>query len=1077
MLKQNRIKLFLFVSFSLSFMVLSSQGIDTEFGKNRVQYHDDFTKWWMYETENFITYWYGKGRNIGQASVQIAEFYHDEIQDLVEHRINDKIEIIVYTDISDLIQSNIGTEEVFETNADETKVIGSKMFVYFDGNYQHLKSQLREGIAHVFINSMFAKTSLQEIITSNADLEIPEWFAKGFTNYANSGWDNQVDDELREIWRRDKTKYKNFKKLKSDHTRLAGHSLWHYLYASYGENMVTTLVYLMRLSSDIDDSFRFIIGKDFKSIQKDWKAFYDNKYASEEGNLDKISDETLVNLGYKNFFPKSDFKFSPDGTYLAYAINNIGKFQLVIHDLKSGKRKNVLLTRGAKNAVQETDYNYPLMTWTSDRELSIVLEIRDKIHIRKYEVESESFIDQDIPENIQRIFSIDWIDADNYIFSALIDGHSDLVQYNTKYRQVTNITNDYHNDLSATFVKIGTQQGILFSSNRSTGEILPERLDTTLPLNDFDIYFLPYTTNGFASSAINLSASSPANDYSPLLANDHYITYLNERNGIFNRHVIDINTNRSYGNSNYEHNIINHEARPELDLYAFQVYHDEAYELHITQPNWNTSTTPFLTSNKVAITIGKEKVAQQGNQDLNPEQLFISEFPDPEKIEPLEEKEQFSFGRSTKPEESNEDEKVLKFYGSRAVASRRQFKLEKVETRIDNEVLFDGLESYTDNGRQFDGQNPGILIKATTKDLFEDFEIVGGIRIPTTFNGTEVFLTIDDKRSLIDKRFAIYRRTEKEQVPFTLLPEQKQKFTSLVGLYRLSYPFSAYRSLRGTAQLRIDNSFLLNSDFPSSSAPSNKEQRASLKFEYVFDNTLPIDINLRHGSRYKAYMEVINRFDLSLNDGFNFDFSKAFTTVIGFDARHYEPVLRNSILAVRAAGATSFGSARMLYFIGDTDGSILQRFDNSISIPGDRTFAFMAHAPHLRGFDRNIRNGTSFFVVNSELRIPIVKYLSNREIKSSFLRNIQLVTFFDVGSAWYGVLPGGNENPLNSLTITDTPGIIIRVDVDRNPIVYGYGIGGRISFLGYYMRVDYGLGNEGGFVQDPKWHFSIGQDF
>ena len=1077
MLKQNRIKLFLLVSFSLSFLVLSSQGIDTEFGKNRVQYHDDFAKWWMYETENFITYWYGKGRNIGQASVQIAEFYHDEIQDLVEHRINDKIEIIVYTDISDLIQSNIGTEEVFETNADETKVIGSKMFVYFDGNYQHLKSQIREGIAHVFINSMFAKTSLQEIITSNADLEIPEWFAKGFTNYANSGWDNQVDDELREIWRRDKTKYKNFKKLKSDHTRLAGHSLWHYLYASYGENMVTTLVYLMRLSSDIDDSFRFIIGKDFKSIQKDWKAFYDNKYASEEGNLDKISDVTLVNLGYKNFFPKSDFKFSPDGTYLAYAINNIGKFQLVIHDLKSGKRKNVLLTRGAKNAVQETDYNYPLMTWTSDRELSIVLEIRDKIHIRKYEVESGSFMDQDIPENIQRIFSIDWIDADNYIFSALIDGHSDLVQYNAKYRQVTNITDDYHNDLSATFVKIGTQQGILFSSNRSTGEILPERLDSTLPLNDFDIYFLPYTTDGFASSAINLSASSPANDYSPLLANDHYITYLNERNGIFNRHVIDVNTNRSYGNSNYEHNIINHEARPELDLYAFQVYHDEAYELHITQPNWNTSTTPFLTSNKVAITIGKEEVGQQGNQDLNPEQLFISGFPDPDKIEPLEEKEQFSFGRSMKPEESNEDEKVLEFYGSRAVASRRQFKLEKVETRIDNEVLFDGLESYTDNGRQFDGQNPGILIKATTKDLFEDFEIVGGIRIPTTFNGTEVFLTIDDKRSLIDKRFAIYRRTEKEQVPFTLLPEQKQKFTSLVGLYRLSYPFSAYRSLRGTAQLRIDNSFLLNSDFPSSSAPSNKEQRASLKFEYVFDNTLPIDINLRHGSRYKAYMEVINRFDLSLNDGFNFDFSKAFTTVIGFDARHYEPVLRNSILAVRAAGATSFGSARMLYFIGDTDGSILQRFDNSISIPGDRTFAFMAHAPHLRGFDRNIRNGTSFFVVNSELRIPIVKYLSNREIKSSFLRNIQLVTFFDVGSAWYGVLPGGNENPLNSLTITDTPGIIIRVDVDRNPIVYGYGIGGRISFLGYYMRVDYGLGNEGGFVQDPKWHFSIGQDF
>ena len=1076
MTKRYYTRILFLISFVLICTIGNAQGIDTEFGKNRVQFHDDFTKWWMYETENFITYWYGKGRNIGQASVQIAEFYHDEIQDLVEHRINDKIEIIVYTDISDLIQSNIGTEEVFETNADETKVIGSKMFVYFDGNYQHLKSQIREGIANVFINSMFAKTSLQEIITSNADLEIPEWFAKGFTNYANSGWDNQVDDELREIWRRDKTKYRNFKKLLSDHTRLAGHSLWHYLYYTYGENMVTTLVYLMRLSSDVDDSFRFILGKDFKSIQNDWEDFYDKKYNNEKGSLDVITEETLVDLGFKNFFPKSDFKFSPDGAYLAYAINNIGKFQLVIHHLQTGKRKKVLLKKGAKNAVQETDYNYPLMTWTDDRELSIVMEIRDKIHIRRYEVESGTFVDQDIPENVQRIFSIDWMDRDTYIFSALIDGHSDLVQYNTKYRQVTNITEDYHNDLSASFVRIGTQRGILFSSNRPNGEIVSERLDTTLPLKDFDIYFLPHSEEGFAANAINLSASSPSNDYSPLLANDHYITFLNERNGIYNRYIIDVNTNRTYANSNYEHNIINHEARPELDLYAFQVYHDEAYELHITRPNWNSSVAPFLTSNKVAVSVSKQN-AENAVQNLRPGQLFMSNFPDPEKIEPLEEKEQFSFGRAPKGEDGKEENSVLEFYPSRAVASRRQFKLEKVETRIDNEVLFDGLESYTDNGREFDGQNPGILIKATTKDLFEDFEIVGGIRIPTTFNGTEVFFTVDDKRSLIDKRFALYRRTEREQVPFTLQPEQKQKFTSLVGLYRLSYPFSAYRSLRGTVQLRIDNSFLLNSDFPSSSAPSSKEQRASLKFEYVFDNTLPIDINLRHGSRYKAYMEVINRFDLSLSDGFDFEFSRAFTTVIGFDARHYQPVLRNSVLAFRGAGATSFGSARMLYFVGDTDGSILQRFDNSIPIPGDRTFSFMAHAPHLRGFDRNIRNGTSFFVINSELRIPIFKYLSNREIKSPFLRNIQLVSFLDIGSAWYGALPGGNENPLNSLTIDETPGIIIRVDVDRNPIVYGYGIGGRISFLGYFIRVDYAFGNEGGFNQDPKWHFSIGQDF
>lgn len=1076
----RKLHLLLTLFFALISLSFHGQSIDTEFGKNRVQYHDDFNKWWMYETANFITYWYGKGRNIGQSVVQIAEFYHDEIQNLAEHTINDKIEIIVYTDLHDLLQSNIGTEEIFETNADETKVIGSKIFVYFNGDHRHLKSQIREGIAQVFINSMFSKSSLQEIITSSADLIIPEWFGKGFTNYANAGWDNQIDDELREIWLRKKAKYHTFKKLLAHHPRVAGHSFWHFLYDSYGENIITTLIYLMRLSGDVDDSFLFILGKNFRAMQVEWSIFFEKKYSVEKGKMQEISDKTLLNLGFKNYFPKSTFKLSPNGKNLAYVLNNIGKYVLVIHDVEEGKKRNILITKGAKNAVQETDYNYPLITWHNDRELSTIFELRDKIYLRKYSVDTRSYIEQDLPENIQRVFSIDCIDEENYLFTALIDGYSDIIEYNTRYRGIERVTEDYHDDLHASFVRLGTQSGILFSSNRIDSKLANERLDTILPLNDFDVYFLPRTDDGYASSAINLTPESNQNDLQPLLANDHFITFLNEESGIFNRYLIDINTNRIYANSNYEHNIINHEASPYSDTYVYQVYHDAAYQLHLERPNWNARVNPFSTPNNRAakIQIQQRDVTEKDTpQELSPERKFNSPFPDPARIEPLYQKNRYSFGSIITEKETDEEGKVIKFYSSRAVASRRKFKLEKIETRVDNDVLFDGLESYTDDGREFDGQEPGILVKATTKDLFEDYEIVAGIRIPVSFNGSEVFVTFDDKRKLIDRRYAIYRRTERETLQFNTSPEQKERFTSLIGLYRLSYPFSAYRSLRGTTQLRVDKNFFLNSDFPSSSVPTAKEQRISFKFEYVFDNTLPIDINLRHGTRYKAFLEFINRFDLSLDNGFDLEFSRGFTTIVGFDARHYVPVLRHSVLALRAAGAMSFGNSRMLYFIGDTDGSFSQSFNDAIPIPGDRNFSFMAHAPHLRGFDRNIRNGNSFTVVNTEFRMPILKYFSKGKIRSSFLRNIQVIGFFDLGSAWYGLFPGGSDNPINTLTIDDTPGIIIRIDVERKPWVFGYGVGGRLSFLGYFVRADYAWGNEDGFIQSPKLHISMGLDF
>ena len=110
---------------------LAAQGTQVEFGKNRVQYHEDFKEWLQYESINFITYFYGEGRNIAQSVVQIAELDYDAVQSILEHRMNDKIEIIVYTDLTDLKQSNIGSEEAFVNTGGQTKIVGNKIFVYF----------------------------------------------------------------------------------------------------------------------------------------------------------------------------------------------------------------------------------------------------------------------------------------------------------------------------------------------------------------------------------------------------------------------------------------------------------------------------------------------------------------------------------------------------------------------------------------------------------------------------------------------------------------------------------------------------------------------------------------------------------------------------------------------------------------------------------------------------------------------------------------------------------------------------------------------------------------------------------
>jgi len=294
-------------------------------------------------------------------------------------------------------------------------------------------------------------------------------------------------------------------------------------------------------------------------------------------------------------------------------------------------------------------------------------------------------------------------------------------------------------------------------------------------------------------------------------------------------------------------------------------------------------------------------------------------------------------------------------------------------------------------------------------------------------------------------------------------------------LHRVSYPFDSYRSVRATGQIRVDQTFSLHTDFATRNTPRLREQTASIKLEYIFDNSLDIDLNLHHGSKYKVYAELINRFDIDFGSDFNFSPSRGFTGVIGFDARHYQPFLRKSIIALRTAGATSLGSDRILYFIGGTDGWVTPKFEESTPVPEGTNFVYKTIAPNLRGFNHNVRNGQSFFLASAEMRIPFLKYLSRKELKSKLLRNLQVVGFFDFGSAWHGLLPNSDNSPVAQTTLT-APRVNILLDLDRSVFAYSYGVGARISLLGYFIRGDYAWGIDGD-VRSPKLHISLGTDF
>jgi len=1078
-MKENKKNILAFTAVLFLSFQLAAQSINTNFGKNRVQYHDDFNQWYEYETENFNIYWYGKGRNVAHTVIQLAELDHDNIQQLLEHRINDKIEIIVYLDETDLKQSNIGYEETFLNSTGKTKIVGNKMFVYFDGDHQHLRRQIKEGIASVYINSILIGSNLQEIVQNAILLDLPDWFREGLISYIGSQWDYELDDELRDVFFQDK-KYTRFKESSKRFPKITGHSLFFYLDEHYGKSAIANILYLTRINRNLESSFLYVLNQDFETIIEDWSTHYLEHFEKEQSFVN-LDGQEEIKLDKKNYVPLSEMLVSPDETMLLYCTNEIGKTKVFLRDLKTGEEEKIF-EQGYKNNFQATDYNYPVLCWHPDsRFFSIVFEKKDLMFVRKWNIRTKEYIEQELPENFQRVYTLNVFDDINYLMSANIDGFSDLIMYNTKGRVLKKITDDYYDDLSAVFISDDKRKGVLFSSNRQSEELKRLELDTILPIDNFDIYFLDMSTEDYKLK--RLSITDDLSERQPQYIYPDKFSFLSDKSGMLNQYIGSFSDQAYYSCvSNYNRNIIKYSQQGEQ--HYFMSYYDGSYRVYKSAENWKkeqkAAKTLFYKENfsgevQIPFLLPEETSITEAPMSWN----FQSRFSDPDDIDEIKDNIDATLtpNKELLPESKEVKTKyVLDFVSARAKATRTKFKMDNITLKLDNNVLFEGLESYVGDGRDLQFTPMGLLIKTRTKDLFEDYIFEGGLRVPTAFNGTEFFLTVDNNKRLIDKRYALYRKSETYDFAENLFNGNKIRNRVLLGQYRLKYPFNIYRSIRATATLRQDRQYLLSSDLNSLNAPEFNEKRIGIKLEYVYDNTIDKGINFKEGTRYKIYTEAINRFDLRVIDGFSFDASLGFTTIFGLDARHYINFNDLMVVALRVAGGTSFGSERILYHIGGIESDVLRKYNASIPVP-EKAFAFQTPVANLRGFDTNIRNGTSYTLGNAELRLSFGKILGFGSSRWSMLKNLQVIGFYDVGLAWHGRSPYSDENPLNTVKLETPPIVELTIEYFRDPIVMSYGTGLRTTLFGYFVRVDYGWGIETREIQKGRLHLGLGKDF
>ena len=1141
---------------------VEAQTSQVVFGKNRVQYHRDFDAWMKYESDNFVTYWYGEGRNIAQAVVQMAETEFPYVQRILEHRMNEKVQIIVYVDLTDLKQSNLGSDEIFTNAAGRTKFLGNKVFVYFNGDHNDLRRQVREGIAGVYLEAMLYGSGLQEIVQNAILMNLPDWFTTGLTAFVGEKWNTRLDDELRQLLL--SGRYSSFEALAKEHPVIAGHSFWYYIYSAQGLSTVSYLLYVTRINRSLDEGFMYSLGKTYGIIAHDWYAFFGNRYALDMRMREEVGGREVPVRNRKRL-PVTAMEISPDGRRLAYVVNEIGRYKVYLTDLGSMERKRIF-RYGFRNNVQSPDYNYPLLAWNPNgQELAIMYEHRDKGQLLRYGVRTGERVVEPLASDYQRVNSMSYLNPSVLALSATVRGFSDIFLYFPATRQSQRITADPWDDLGAVAVNLRNRPGLIFASNRPDTLLQAStRLDSLLPLQQFDLFY--YNLEGRPGTLVRLTNSPEVSETGAVAVDSSHFYYLSDDAGISNRvlgrfeeyihayeqlvvlkdgtrlqlpldslwttgdsslvqevSLVPVMRERavSYPITNYRVNIRQQSTAIGGDRLA-QLWQDStlAYRIRLAPMSRDSSLalrlvpTVFrrLRAQTAATTAGapanaavqapaaavsdtaqglvipvREKEPVDSLETISIDSyLFQSRFEDEPAVAEEGAVAEQTFNQSSpslaqlvqSPFYRQVNAGNYVFQQGNIIPYREAFQTDFVSFNMDNNLLFEGLDSYAASSDGFNFQPLGVLLKANFKDLLEDYVIEGGMRVPTSFNGTEYYVTGQKRKHRLDQIYSVYRRNMRFAESGAAFVPWRRETNVLLGQAGVRYPLDIFRSVRATATVRRDRVQYVGTDNFALDNPIVREQRVGLRLEYVFDNSIDLAMNLRQGTRYKMWIEAYKSFAFGNGDGLSF--APGYLGVVSADMRHYQRLDKRSILALRLAGAASFGQQRILYYLGDTDNSLIPSFNTSIPV-GDENNRLTALANSMRGFSSNARNGNSYLLFNSELRVPVFRYLSER-IRSPFLRNFQLVGFFDIGTAWSGPDPYSDENPLNTATFPDptevtTPPVQIRVVYFRNPIIAGYGVGARALLFGYFMRVDYAWGIETKTIQQPRLHLSLGMDF
>lgn len=1039
---------------------LSGQGIYTEFGQNRIQHNQ--AEWHVLEKSNLSIIYYKSDSLLAKRSLIIAENALPEMEKKLFYKLSGAVQIIVFPSLNYYKQSNMGYRNPQFYSGGFNSIPTDYCTVFFNGNYDFLRIQIRKGLADIVLREMLYGGSLQDRLQNSAGLKAPLWFTSGLSSFLAQNWNENLENQLRNSFQ--EGNISNFNLLSNSQIDLVGHSIWKFVSDYYGAEALSNIIYYARYTHSVEEAIFIYTGMKMKDFLKTWQIHFNTIFEKDITlSLPRGKAKVPAKIADKNI---TQMEISPDGKWIAFVTIEFGKYKIWLYHISSAKTK-LIFKGGVKIQNQFEDLSFPKIHWKHNSQSVGILHYKNNRYLlAEYNLKTSAIL---INRSFNQFSSVvDFVyhtDENKMAIVGIQNNQADIfiLDNNNEFLQ---ITNDLYYEKSLVWKNEST---LFFISNKEkTNALVFDSIYNFSADNIFavDIH-APKNIEQFTFNH-QLERLDFLQFYNP-----ETLTFLCDKTGLKNAYILSLNEetlSEPISLTNYRNSIIAQSIADKSNQLVEMLKLYNRNTIFVSE----LSTTPEKETVYPKTIYWKQKLIHKDTALLSSKnrirqmiQLGADSILYKTKDSAAKEN---TYDYIFHTEFKKIDYKVINTSKKENVVSNQgrffnTMSLDFMIWQIDNKQL--GTYSYL-REIPFVNMNNAFLtpiLKFSVADMHRNLLMDAWAR-------TSFFLDQRDfgfkmsflkyKQDFFLDAFKRHRRI------FTPRSVYVRIYNTQAALFTLSKPWEERLRTTISAGIRNEQLYFKITENVNRNFLNINKNFALLKLETVFDNTLAKNLNLLEGTLAKFNIDAMR--DVK---------SKNNICNLNLEIRNYQWIKKRIIWASRLSAGYALGKQQIAYYLGGVE--------NWIANPNKQQVADMfdlntednllkQYVGNLRGFAHGVRVGNSFLLLNNELRIPVTQMLLKKPVRKDFIQHFMATAFLDIGTAFVGKNTANPNNPFNTQIIND-PVFSLTILSARNPWVFGYGFGLRTKFLGYYIKYDRAWGYLENKIQKPMNYWSLGLDF